>query len=159
MHGIDQLCRAIETNDLGLASELLATQRDLADSIEGTPPPIHWAIFHDKRRMVELLLEYGADIERRDQDRNATPLEYAIVYARTTIIPILVSRGADVEGMVGLAIKVLRENSTSLANYRLEMCSYEWLNNFAISEPTLSRGSDRPERPLAELHGAEIPKI
>ena len=70
-----------------------------------TPPPIHWAIYDDKRKVVELLLEHGADMELRDQDRDATPLDYVIVYARKEIIPVLVSHGAHLKGRLQLAVK------------------------------------------------------
>ena len=105
MSAVDELCRAIEANDARQARQLLAIQANLADSGDGTPPPIHWAIYCDKRQMVELLLDHGANIERRDQDRDATPLDYAIVYARTEIIPVLIARGASLEGKLQLALK------------------------------------------------------
>ena len=79
MSRTDELFEAIDCNDIDLATELLREDSDLADSEIGTPPPIHWAIYRDNPQMVELLLDYGADIERRDTDRNATPLDYAIV--------------------------------------------------------------------------------
>lgn len=105
MPNVEELCQAIEANDINRAKELLAIQNDLADFVEGTPPPIHWAIYQDKRQMVELLLDHEADIERRDQDRDATPLDYAIVYGRKEIIPVLVSRGANLKGRLQLAFK------------------------------------------------------
>ena len=105
MPNVEELCQAIEDNDINRAKELLSIRSVLADSVQGTPPPIHWAIYHDKRQMVELLLDHGADIERRDQDRNATPLDYAIVYGRKEIIPVLISRGANLEGRLQLAAK------------------------------------------------------
>ncbi len=67
MPNAEELCQAIEANDINRAKELLAIRSDFADSVEVTPPPIHWAIYQDKRQMVELLLDHGADIERRDQ--------------------------------------------------------------------------------------------
>ena len=105
MPTVEELCRAIEANDIEMAEKLLAAHGDLADSNEGTPPPIHWAIYQDRWNMVELLLDHGADIERRDRDRGATPLDYAIVYARPEIIKLLVSRGANLEGRLQLAVK------------------------------------------------------
>ena len=105
MPSSNELCQAIEANDINRAKELLAIQGDLADSLEGSPPPLHWAIYQDKSRMVELLLDHGVDIECRDPDRDATPLDYAIVYARKEIIPVLVSRGANLEGRLQLAVK------------------------------------------------------
>lgn len=52
---------------------------------------------------MEALIDNGADIERRDQDRDATPLAYAIVYGRTDIVHRLIRRGADRDGMQSLA--------------------------------------------------------
>ena len=100
-----ELYEAIEANNVDWVRKILATQSDLVDSIDATPPPIHWAIYQDKPQMVELLLDYGANIELTDQDRDATPLDYAIVYGRKDIIPILVSRGARLAGRLQLAEK------------------------------------------------------
>ena len=105
MHRVDELYGAMSANNTGRIQELLAIQPDLANSVDETPPPIHWAIFQDKRQIVELLLDCGADIELRDGDRDATPLDYAIVYARKEIIPVLVSRGANTEGRLQTAFK------------------------------------------------------
>ena len=88
---------AIEANDGERIKALLAEDERLVESADTTPPPIHWAIFHDKPEIVELLLDHGADIERMDQDRQSTPLAYAIVYGRKDIIRLLVARGADLE--------------------------------------------------------------
>ncbi|MDH3692972.1 MAG: ankyrin repeat domain-containing protein [Gammaproteobacteria bacterium] len=101
----DELYEAIEANDICKIKRLLEQDRDLVEAIDETPPQIHWAIYQDKRQMVELLLNHGADIERRDQDRDATPLDYAIVYGRKEIIPVLISCGANLDGKLQSAIK------------------------------------------------------
>ena len=100
-----ELGKAIERNDLGKARELLETDNRLADSSEVTPPPLHWAIYNDQSRMVELLLEYGARLDHRDKDRNATPLDYAIVYARSDLTALLISHGADLRSGLQVAAR------------------------------------------------------
>ncbi len=105
MGSLDQLYDAIDADDLSQAKSLLAAQPELVDSVEETPPPIHWAIFQDRLQMIELLLDRGASLELQDQDRNATPLDYAIMYGRREIIPTLVSRGAELEGRLQTALR------------------------------------------------------
>ena len=103
MSDVQDLYQAIDDNAIERAQELLARDGGLADSTEETPPPIHWAIYRDNSAMVELLLDQGACIERKDQDRDATPLDYAIVYCRKDIIRRLICRGANVDGRLDLA--------------------------------------------------------
>ena len=103
MSDVRKLYEAIDDNAVDRAAALLSGDRGLANSTEETPPPIHWAIYKDNCAMVALLLDHGADIERKDQDRDATPLDYAIVYGRKDIVRLLVHRGADVEGRLDLA--------------------------------------------------------
>lgn len=105
MSETEDLCSAIEAGDIGRARRLLTSRPGLVNSTEGTPPPLHWAIYQDRPRAVELLLDHGADLELRDRDRDATPLDYAIVYARTEIIRVLVSKGASLDGGMRLAVK------------------------------------------------------
>lgn len=96
---------AIKADELDRIREVLTMRPTLVNSVEETPPPIHCAIYRDKRAAVERLLDLGANIELRDQDRDSTPLDYAIVYARKDIIRIMVSRGANLEGRLRLAAK------------------------------------------------------
>ena len=105
MSHIRDLYVAIETDDIAKIGELLLARPGLVNSVEETPPPIHWAIYLDKRDALEQLLEHGADTELRDQDRDATPLDYAIVYARKEVIRLLVSHGANLEGKARVAAK------------------------------------------------------
>ena len=92
---VETLRVAIDADDADAAQQLLTQAEGLADSKEKTPPLLHYAVYVNRPRMIELLLDHGADIEIRDQDRNTTPLRYAIVYARREVIRLLVSRGAE----------------------------------------------------------------
>ncbi|MGI9504414.1 MAG: ankyrin repeat domain-containing protein [Geminicoccaceae bacterium] len=97
MTSADELYEAMRTNDRGSIRRLLQAEAALVEALGKTPPPIHWAIWKGKTQIVDLLLDQGADIERRDPDRNATPLHYAIIYGRQEIVRLLVARGADLK--------------------------------------------------------------
>lgn len=103
MSTVDVLYEAIDADNIETASKLLSRDNHLVNARERTPPPIHWAIYKNRAKMVEILLDSGADIELKDQDREATPLEYAIVYGRKDIIPLLIHGGANVQGSIELA--------------------------------------------------------
>ena len=105
MSQILDLYAAIEAEDTATIRKLVSGRPDIVNSKEETPPPIHWAIYLNKRNAVERLLEHGADMELKDQDRGATPLDYAVVYARADIVRLLVSHGADPEAGVPVAAK------------------------------------------------------
>ena len=97
MAGVDELYEAMQMDDQDRVRRLLQADGALAEAVGETPPPIHWAIWKGTTQIVGLLLDHGADIERRDPDRNATPLHYAIIYGRQEIIRLLVARGAELK--------------------------------------------------------------
>lgn len=114
MSELGDLYSAIEGNDIDALERLLVIDKELADSKELTPPPLHFAVLMDQPRIVEAMLDHGADIESQDQDRNTTPVRYAIVYDRREIIRILIARGADlgvVEGLDMSALQVAEEGA------------------------------------------------
>lgn len=105
MANSEELYDAIEADDAGTISQLLTRQPSLANSVDETPPPIHWAIYRDKPGAVEALLDGGADLALRDQDRDATPLDYAVVYARRESIRMLIAHGASLDSAMEVALK------------------------------------------------------
>ena len=105
MPDIEDLYTAIEADDVDRIEQMLTERPGLVNSTEEAPPPIHWAIYRDKRGAVEALLNHGADLTLRDRDRDATPLDYAVVYARRQLIPALTSRGADLASGMRVALK------------------------------------------------------
>lgn len=100
---MEQLYRAISDNDLEAVRAIIEADNAVVNSRDATPPPLHWAIFENQVETVELLLEYGADLDVRDQNRGATPLDYAIVYGRTGVVSLLIERGADPSGALAFA--------------------------------------------------------
>ena len=103
------LTAAMEANDAEAVARLLEEDRALANCRDETPPPLHWAIYRDRPRIVEVLLNYGADIESRDQDNDATPIRYAVVYGRKEIVRLLAARGADCGVVEGKDTSALQE--------------------------------------------------
>ena len=75
MPDTEDLYKAIEADDVDRIEQLLTERPGLVNSTEQAPPPIHWAIYRDKRGAVEALLNHGADLTLRDRDRDATPLD------------------------------------------------------------------------------------
>ena len=105
MADTEELYAAIEADDADRIARLLTTRPGLVNSVDETPPPIHWAIYRDKRRAVEALLDRGADLALQDQDRDATPLDYAVVYARRESIRMLIAHGASLDSAMKVALK------------------------------------------------------
>lgn len=103
MASVEDLYDAIELDDVDAVHRLLLAHPELVEGPGATPPPIHWAIYHDRTAAAEALLDRGADIERPDQDRDSSPLAYAIVFGRREIVQLLLGRGARTEGMRALA--------------------------------------------------------
>ena len=50
MANSEELYDAIEADDADTISQLLTRQPGLINSVEEAPPPIHWAIYRDRRR-------------------------------------------------------------------------------------------------------------
>ena len=101
----EELYKLIDADDVKRIERLLTRWPGLVNSTDEQPPPIHWAIYRDKRGAVETLLNHGADLALRDRDRDATPLDYAVVYARRELIPSLISRGANLDCGMQVAVK------------------------------------------------------
>ena len=96
---------AISAGDSVPVRTLLALQPDLINVAGDAPPPLHWAVYRNRRQTTRVVLDAGANIGLRDNDRGATLLDYAIVYARKEIVRILIGRGAETLGRLETAIK------------------------------------------------------
>ena len=65
-------------------------------------PVFHEAIFQNVKRVVAILLEYGADVNQRGKVHNGeTPLMTAAYFADISIMEMLLKRGADVNARDG----------------------------------------------------------
>lgn len=63
--------------------------------------PLHLAVFLKQYRIVELLLDAGADIESRAISEGRTPLMEAADWGDTEMVQLLLSRGADAGTVTG----------------------------------------------------------
>jgi ankyrin repeat protein len=94
MPTIEDLRIALEASDAETAERLLVENPDLANDREKTPPPLRLMVWCNLPKMVELLLDHGADVESRDQGNDTTPVRYAIVYERKEMIRLLAQGGS-----------------------------------------------------------------
>lgn len=60
----------------------------------------HWAD-EEKLPFAELLLDYGADLETRDDELQSTPLGHACRYGLAKLAALLLEHGASVEPLAG----------------------------------------------------------
>lgn len=98
---------AMDADSVESARKILKEDKSQLEAVDLIPPPIHYAIYHDKPQFVVVLLNHGADIERRDPDFASRPLTYAVVHQRHEIIRLLISRGASTEDCMSLAMRGL----------------------------------------------------
>ncbi len=92
-HGKTALHLATRHDDV--VAMLLAHGADVDardDVFEETP--LHWAVRRNRLHVVELLIEYGADVNARSAHGD-TPLSIATRYGRSRIVAALAEAGAD----------------------------------------------------------------
>jgi TPR repeat protein/ankyrin repeat protein len=74
----------------------------LSVSNEQGAMPIHWACLHGDRRMVEILKDFGDDLQKKEKwPRPNQPIHFAAVSGKTEIIEYLISMGVSVESRGG----------------------------------------------------------
>lgn len=86
---------AIDTEDFDLARQVIAANPAAIEPMDYIPPPLHNCIYADKPKMLEWLLDHGANMECREPDHGATPLHTAVVMRHSGIVRTLLQRGAD----------------------------------------------------------------
>ncbi|GFO34683.1 tankyrase-1 [Plakobranchus ocellatus] len=103
----EELLKATAQSNLGRVCQLLAAGVDihLTDSPEMLNTPLHWAVCHGNRDMVQCLCARGADLNVFNA-RGLTPLHEAVKRADASIVEELVNYGADLELQVSLGENV-----------------------------------------------------
>jgi ankyrin repeat protein len=94
--------QAARSGDVAALRAHLDVRPDLIDARVGTgfekATALHLAALRNQHAAVRLLIERGADLDRRDFPDNAAPLHLAAVHGDLETISLLVEAGADVDG-------------------------------------------------------------
>ena len=100
VQGIVQ-CGAVRRR-CGAAARVSTHTLTLIDALAGGGFPkaaaLHLAALRNQHAAIRLLIERGADLDRREFPDNAAPLHFAAMYGDLETVRLLVEAGADVDG-------------------------------------------------------------
>ena len=80
--------------------ELLPGSKHIIEAMEGYTP-LHLAVFLKQYKIVEMLLEAGADIEAPVCPDGRTPLMLAALYGDAEMVRLLLNKGANAQAVTG----------------------------------------------------------
>jgi ankyrin repeat protein len=101
MQAIQTIMRAAQSGDLDALRAGLDAHPEWIDALGGgfeKATALHLAVLRNQHAATRLLIERGADLNRRDFPDNAAPLHFAAVHGDMETIRLLVEAGADVDG-------------------------------------------------------------
>ena len=101
MQAIQAIMRAAQSGDLDALRAGLDAHPEWIDALGGgfeKATALHLAVLRNQHAAMRLLIERGADLNRRDFPDNAAPLHFAAVHGDMETIRLLVEAGADVDG-------------------------------------------------------------
>ena len=137
MSEIENLIDAMKRGSAGEAREILMRNPELVNlRDEEGATAIHYATFGGFRELVDVLLEFGADINAADSTYGATPAGWAIEYLR--------ERG----GFLGIELSDLA--------FAIDNGHVEWVQRFLTRFPRLKSAKNAdgvPFKKLAESSG------
>jgi hypothetical protein len=101
---MQQLVEAIKQNNLDKVKELISTvninetfkEWNESKKIEAERTPLQYAANAGHLEIVQLLLEFGADINKGRIDTGATPLYGASIRGHLEVVKLLIENGADI---------------------------------------------------------------
>jgi ankyrin repeat protein len=127
-----KLIDAVERGDLDVVRTILDENKDLVYQEDETgATALHYATFNGHRKIVQLLLDRGAAINRKDARFGATPAGWAIEYLR--------ERG----GFLAIELEDLA--------YAIELGDARWVARFLKRFPALRKESDAKGKPFLQL--------
>jgi hypothetical protein len=91
-----ELTEAVSAGDNSAAAAALGKGANASGSYEQYMSPLNIASDHGDIKMMTLLLDAGADVNKDDKGLGATPLAFAVHNKRTESVRLLIKRGADV---------------------------------------------------------------
>ena len=101
MQAIQAVMRAAQSGDLDALRAGLDAHPEWIDALGGgfqKATALHLAVLRNQHAATRLLIERGADLNRRDFPDNAAPLHFAAAHGDMETIRLLVEAGADVDG-------------------------------------------------------------
>jgi len=101
MQAIQSVMRAAQSGDLDALRAGLDAHPEYIDALGGgfeKAAALHLAVLRNQHAAIRLLIERGADLNRREFPDNAAPLHFAALHGDMETIRLLVEAGADVDG-------------------------------------------------------------
>jgi ankyrin repeat protein len=101
MRAIQDIMRAAQSGDLDALRAGLDAHPEWIDALGGgfeKATALHLAVLRNQHAATRLLIERGADLNRREFPDNAAPLHFAALHGDLETIRLLVEAGADVDG-------------------------------------------------------------
>jgi ankyrin repeat protein len=101
MQAIQAIMRAAQSGHLDALRAGLDARPEWIDALGGgfqKATALHLAVLRNQHAAMRLLIERGADLDRRDFPDNAAPLHFAAAHGDLETIRLLVEAGADVDG-------------------------------------------------------------
>jgi len=101
MQAIRAIIGAAQSGNIAELRSHLDAHPELIDAMGGgikKATALHLAVLRNQHAAVRLLIERGADLNRRDFPDNAAPLHFAALHGDLETIGLLVEAGADIDG-------------------------------------------------------------
>ncbi|MBV9561478.1 MAG: ankyrin repeat domain-containing protein [Bradyrhizobium sp.] len=99
---LQDIASAAQSGNVAALRAGLDAHPELIDALAGRgfekAAALHLAALHNRHDAIRLLIERGADLDRRDFPDNAAPLHFAAAHGDLETIRLLVDAGADIEG-------------------------------------------------------------
>lgn len=132
MSNLDALIEAISNGNEKETKSILEKNAELVnqyDEIGATP--LHYAALYGHQRIVRMLVQQGANVNRADKEFGATPTGWAIEYLR------------ELGGYLGIELEDLR--------YAIQQGDTKWVTRFLQRFPGLREGKDKNGNSFREI--------
>ena len=118
--GFSPLCLAIVRDHLSLVTLFINKGAVVGDTCEtkNSVPHIHQAAATASSKVLQALIEGGADVNQRDEKDQYTPLMNAAYYGRYDNVVLLISRGAAVCARTGVGRNITAHNLAQNQGHR-----------------------------------------
>jgi ankyrin repeat protein len=98
---VQAIATAAQSGDVAALRERLDANPELVDALAGRhllkATPLHLATIRNRHGAMRLLIERGADLNKRDFPDNAVPMHFAAAHGDLETLRLLVEAGADIE--------------------------------------------------------------